>query len=951
MTIKKLSICFVFILLFVSLISVSYSFPIVELDANNYPSGEVIISGEASSGIELSLFVNDNYVSKIDLVENATMIYLTGSISDYQVSRSSKLTFMNNNSEKNYTLSIAGHGRRTLNYGETFDFSLPETGDSELVEENDGTRKVISVRDKLLPFVFDGINQNDFVHGDNTLRFVAKSLRDKTELETFEQIINYEKYSNTITLSNFVNITDDDEVVLMGSVEDSSYPLFYVLNNDVIGNVGLLNSIELDGNRFNKTIGGLREGVNSIRLITTEADNRNIFNGEKIVEVISDTIRPRFDITGYNFRSNVDNSMRVFREDNTFFMNENNIILNVSTDASVLNYTLNGENNSVGLDVSLDYHEVDLRLENGQNNVTFNAYDTAGNLHREAHIFIVDREKPKLLKGTLDPQPGSEVHFPIIPLEGKVNKPDVELTVFTIPTDAKDREGRRITCSRYDGSSLFVRNLGQLDRDRVWGPELNLNETQISLLEAIPNKRTVKSNSTGNFTVLVSLHERSFDRRDYNDGTNAAEQTTNDRVRDVKSQNKVCFVMADRFGNVRAEEISLTLDAGNTLWRVEEVTSIPNSVYAGEIEQTGDIRSGTGRVEVGLTVRLRHIDSSSKVTRISSYNIRRDSRAYEDSRHINVIGGVRKNFLLDKDAGELIIYFPVELIPRNIDPLEYPSELDLGFAIHLTYAVDTIDVPIDTVNPVYFQTKINIERPLDHTRWLTPNTINGIQEFLNTTIKYTEKFSNAMRWATIGGIAVCTVAKFKHAAETVQLNAPGGACNGGDPSECDEKRGEIDWKLYWICDRVVSTAAPYECGLRDDQNFLPRDKYILGVEYEDGSGNTVGSFDPRVSGRCDPDGKGPLTEDDGVNVAGRGVRYKEGTSYGIQRTIEEEVVIPPQCLRVNDEGEVILESWKVIFAITQKPPILMPRDVIFSEWEMILIIVIILMLLMKEGTE
>ncbi|MCA9459881.1 MAG: hypothetical protein KC550_05025, partial [Nanoarchaeota archaeon] len=109
--------------------------------------------------------------------------------------------------------------------------------------------------------------------------------------------------------------------------------------------------------------------------------------------------------------------------------------------------------------------------------------------------------------------------------------------------------------------------------------------------------------------------------------------------------------------------------------------------------------------------------------------------------------------------------------------------------------------------------------------------------------------------------------------------------------EKELKIKEADRNLYLICDRVASTAAPYQCDLKGKEDgYLSPDQYENGVEYKDGD-VPVGVFQPSVGGDCTLENGGS-----GKYVSGTGFKYEEKTSFGTQRSIEKEIYFRKDCL-------------------------------------------------------
>lgn len=863
MVFREFTKIFVYFLLFLSLFSIAFAnYPQFEFTQTQYASGEVDVVAQASSGTQLDLYVNDNFIARKDVISPAKTRLLNSSIQNEIVSFGANLVFQNNNASRVYKLNVSGD-YSVLVYGDRYNFQSYELGDVLFRDEEENLAKKITVVDELATVTFDDVH--DYMEdGENTFKFVLRSpLPTPTEEEEFEFSVAYEKYSNIIQITNYTNVTDQNSIKVSGFVSDASSPLYYVLNTDgPIANSGVLRPISLNGNNFNLTISSLREGENSIRFITTEPGNINLFNGERKIDVLVDSIPPEIEIL---------NSFRLFT-------NEPRLRLNISTDAVLLNYTFDDRNHSEEVENGSVFLE--LSLEDGSNPLVLTAIDIAGNIRKQSHTIEFNDEDPDFVKDSLEPEELFEnkiAHFFFQRISGQTTKPEVQMTIFTLPEDARAQDGSRISCKNFE--NMFYRNLGQLDDERPEGSELNLNESQISLLGLLHKKVEVTSDSDGSFDAIIALQESSFDEGDYDD---ARRDERNPEVGSVKSRNQICFILADKYGNKEVIEYQVTLDAGNTMWRPGEITTIPNTIYAAEIEQSGDVRSGRGNVEFGVIARFSYVGAG-KVSNLDHFRVRMDTKGSTDSKYAS-IDSSRMNYKLDKNTGEMIVYFPVKVKKLDKKPIDYPDKLNFAFAAEVTYEVDDTDIPIDTVNPIYFQTQINIERPLDHTKWLTPETIDKLLNFLNKTTNITKTLATYTGHAAVAGVLTCTGAKFWYGVEVAAANAL--------PDE-DEKKKKLDdakETLFMICDRVACTASPNQCVGEVDNNFEEGESGIVDVDgpghvdrtaldnaqviSQKDEGRVLARFESLSVGKsCDYDGDG--NDDDGVLISGDVSKYSD----------------------------------------------------------------------------
>ena len=102
-----------------------------------------------------------------------------------------------------------------------------------------------------------------------------------------------------------------------------------------------------------------------------------------------------------------------------------------------------------------------------------------------------------------------------------------------------------------------------------------------------------------------------------------------------------------------------------------------------------------------------------------------DGEKYNAKQYISKKGKV--NFKLSPN-GEILIYFENDFKKiTGLEVLKYPNSIQINYKIKLgTYSLADKEIPIDDVNPIYFQTKLNIENPIDHSKWLTPAKIDKL---------------------------------------------------------------------------------------------------------------------------------------------------------------------------------------------------------------------------------
>ena len=155
------------------------AFPSLDFSTTNFPQGQVDISGKISSGVELELYVNNNYIGKQNILAPIFIINLTNEISNIQSPLGAVTRFVNSNPSKIFIINITGVETKTLNYGETYDIQSFDEGSIIFRNEAAGVQKNILFTDTLINFTFSDITQSYLLNGENNIQFILKHSRDK----------------------------------------------------------------------------------------------------------------------------------------------------------------------------------------------------------------------------------------------------------------------------------------------------------------------------------------------------------------------------------------------------------------------------------------------------------------------------------------------------------------------------------------------------------------------------------------------------------------------------------------------------------------------------------------------------------------------------------------------------------------------------------------------------
>jgi len=790
---------FITLFLFIVLFNISFSLTVNFDNSKVYKAGDNLV-GEVSTYSEIELILNGNSEGNFIFDKNTSDLYWS-SRNDISVNIGDEVTLYNDVADLNYSLILPNGSIQefTLINGGSKILKFEQLGNYDLSDNNFNSITITVGRD-MRKFNFTNLNFRD---GKNKVKFNVRDLLNNS-VEEFNYNITVNKYEVSISIINYTSPVNNqvDKFFLEGSVSKNNLIVLYLINknfyNDYLES-GSYKQALVSGNKFNITLdkSDLRNGNNNITIITYDSsfgfnDYVAYANGLKVVNFTADFTDPSLSIDDPRFKK---------------YNKEQNLVFNVTTDGSYINYTFNNQNYTV--QVNNGTAVISLSLVDGRNNLTLTVYDEFGNYKKDSHTIFFSNEEPKIVK--LEPEDvfknGGTSHQSIFKIEGEVNKPDVEVTAYVIPEDVDH------SCEDY--ASFFV-TTGEFDEDEN-SPSDSEAQSSVSLeLSDLFTYKTYNAGDDKKFEGYIGLssHKGDIDRTDNFD---------------VEVRNKVCFILKDKFGMVNIQSYNVKLDTGNTVWKPYSPKTYPNTVYAAEIEVGESETSYSPNSGVGVTLVLNYIGEGS-VTSISGLSINVDRALKNNDNDMVSVDSSRTTFYLNKETNELIIHFPLELKPKGIPPYEYPDELNFDLEARFTYSVNNELIPIDT-NPVYFKVNLNVERPFDHSKWLSPETINKYIGYLNKTIKFTEKAVEFTKWGSVAGILACQ-------GYQIWLGIQG--VSGQGLSENDERR------LYRLCDRVYSMAAPPKCEDKKFDNFDLTQKKTIDLSddknsvIKDDNGNTIG---------------------------------------------------------------------------------------------------------------
>lgn len=450
------------------------------------------------------------------------------------------------------------------------------------------------------------------------------------------------------------------------------------------------------------------------------------------------------------------------------------------------------------------------------------AEDEAGNSALRSFTIVFNDEDPKIKLDEMEPRSvfqDEESFWGFERIQGRTNQPNVEISFVVIgPDDYLPR-------TQGDGQTSRIRiscnNLAQYHSQGIWR---NFEDTSTL------NENLEESEVTGSFALQFadviefirgSLEFTSDERGRFGSSNRVSALVNNEFVqfrthsdlsqRQGSHPNTLCAFTRNQFGRTNVQSITVNYRTGNYDWDVGPITFNRNSINPYEIESS---TSAGDRYRTSLVVELTYTgqfsdDGTIDVTRTPRVNIRG-----EDARTIRVINSEIRHEFRDR---RLLVYVPLEILPRNIPVSEYPNSQDLVLEILPQVSVQGYEV--DNRNPAYAEFTLLYDTNL-MTNWLTPRMIDRGISFLNQTKEFTGTLRDTTRKLVPIGVLTCTGARFWFSLQAAGLD---------ENALHEEELFRLREQLFTICDRTFCSASPNEC----DERRLAQSDTLLSTQVDE----------------------------------------------------------------------------------------------------------------------
>ncbi len=623
-------------------------------------------------------------------------------------------------------------------------------------------------------------NLDSDVYGDNLLKNHELILNDLDENTKY-----YFKVISNNKESNYFSFTTDEGAVIEPENEPS---------DDTNGDNGekflTLNSFEEVTNNINFNVSGKSLIGSKIYIFVNDLDEPQI---QKVLEKTNFNYEVKLNSAVTNNGVRGRNLIKVVSWDNENNKNEETIYVTLDIVPPKLQINdLPKLTNKNSIDIigtgeigaSVDFY-LDNVSQHGINELTkenfnhsFNlgrtgefkikvvATDGASNENTFKHTITVDREAPEIeFENEF-----TETHFSIYRIVGKT-KPNSKVTVINLAEYS--------SCDSVSVELGFTNCEDYLNSDKI--------SMQVSpLAAALGVSQSTKSDKNGDFEVAIPL------------------LMTDTETSDVTgSINNLHIVVKDEAGNSRDYLKRLEYKPGCYEFKVGNVETYPFNIYV------DDMRSG--EIQASAMFPIEYVGGG-KAPVINSVTMFKDKAEIGSG----VVGNIKdlksSNELIrignpkatnyDSSSNSLFVYAPININKYTGDIDELPDNLVAALGINIVY-----DIPGQGAGEceLYPLISFDIQKPIDHSKWLSPKMINKTIKALDDIIEFTEDFRDVAKQASTYGLLACgALIAWNYISSFTKDKSQ--SVEGG----CSQQERDME-KVYKMCDRVLCPVAPPKC--------------------------------------------------------------------------------------------------------------------------------------------
>ena len=272
----------------------------------------------------------------------------------------------------------------------------------------------------------------------------------------------------------------------------------------------------------------------------------------------------------------------------------------------------------------------------------------------------------------------------------------------------------------------------------------------------------------------------------------------------LPGQNFISFLVTDEAGNTnvmnnKAHIELIEFDGGSEFWRVGMHRTIPSYIVAGELKRA------PWPFGIMFDINPTMLSPSRINTRSLRVNIMSSGNENYNNKLISF--GARPTTIWDNRSNNIFVYAPMQINQWMGDIQDFPDPLTFELKVAIDYSYDGNTQPPEYV---YLKDSVDVDFPLDYSKFLTPETVNSIIEFLNMSIDALdaaiEITEPVAQWTMIGCAAMTAYTFVKQAVS---------------PDAQPNLR-----PTFAVCDRIGCPFVRPDCGDLDDGEALKYGGYV-----------------------------------------------------------------------------------------------------------------------------
>ncbi|MFH1439303.1 MAG: hypothetical protein ABIG89_01975 [Candidatus Woesearchaeota archaeon] len=470
-----------------------------------------------------------------------------------------------------------------------------------------------------------------------------------------------------------------------------------------------------------------------------------------------------------------------------------------------------------------------VNLGNLNNTISVVAIDNAGNKEIVEKLIVVDRLAPKI---NILTALKAETHFKILTINGET-EPNSKLYITNY--------GEHSGCEDVE----WIRNYGECTsyigkNNKFPGTLVSLDVDPLGIL--IGNTVEISADENGKFTVRIPLHIGSGLK--------------------MTGMNKIIFLAEDTAGNVGKHQITINYKPGCPDWQINigDIQSYPFNLYTKDF--TDNNVEGSAFIPIEYlgpgTPRNIRVDIHKDINSIHESIFGNTGEVVEQEDGTDMITIRTPKFSqFDPTTRKVFVYVPVTINRFSGSIKTLPDQMNVYLNARISYRSDEAGYYSGTSSTytgsnfgqysnygsqptgyatcdVYPVISYSIQKPLDYTKFLTPEMINQTIKFLDKTIDITKKISGYVQKAALYTMIGCgAMVAYNYLSAAFKPAGGALATAGGGNGQCSPVEEEMQ-TTYWLCDRILCPNVPSKCEDKDwkKSGYMDGDSIISEDEWK-----------------------------------------------------------------------------------------------------------------------